>query len=605
MQAKNSANNGRVRVEERDEKETATVLHVSDGSISWQYVVGTKQYSKSSVGLSFGGLGLPPLQWFGARPGVEPQGNPKTVREESIDVDGSKRAAWVVTDGLNAGSLANDTATASITIWIDKEFLIPIKSEVFLANRANPPSTIKLSLALRDLKIDPSIANEAFAFTPPADAKDMGTSASSAPDTTGQPAPPFEAKDLEDKPYNLTSLKGKAILLDFWATWCGPCAASVPALERIHQDLKDKNLVMLSVDVAESRRLVEAFLKPRPLPYPVVMGTEFGLERTFDVKGLPTFIVIDTEGKIAGRLEGYGPSDEAVLRGMLAKTGVGSAPAVTRSGPPKPADAAAPQYVPAAIALDPRGGLIVADFAGGRLIKISGQDISTIATSLSQPAAVAVNSTGDIYVAEAGAGRIRKVAAADGAITAVATVQISRTSALAVDPSGNLFLAGNNRIQKVSADGTVVTVAGTGAPGVRGDGGPAIEAMIAFPTSIAFGSTGTLFLADMGNNRIRKIVSDGTMLLSAGNGSAGFSGDNGIAVLAQLQRPMGLTTDRTGNIYVGDSGNYRIRKVTAAGVITTVVGTGARGYAGDGGPAISAMLSFPEDLVVDAAPPLE
>jgi len=186
---------------------------------------------------------------------------------------------------------------------------------------------------------------------------------------------------------------------------------------------------------------------------------------------------------------------------------------------------------------------------------------------------------------------------------AAGSVQLFFPEGITLDGQGNLFIADsyNARVRKVSPDGTTVTVAGSGRDGYFGDSGPAILAGIYFPTAVAVDAAGNLFLADTGNQRIRKVDANGTITTAAGTGAAGFAGEGVAATGAQLHEPRGLALDSKGNLFVADSYNHRIRKVSAEGIITTVVGTGTRGFAGDGGQAAAAQLNFPEGVAVDSA----
>ena len=160
--------------------------------------------------------------------------------------------------------------------------------------------------------------------------------------------------------------------------------------------------------------------------------------------------------------------------------------------------------------------------------------------------------------------------------------------------------------------GIITTVAGKGAGDFRGDGGPATEAEINRPAGIAVGADGIVYIADTGNQRVRKVDRAGTIATIAGNGRAGFSGDGGPAIKASLNEPYGVAVGRDGTVYIADSGNQRIRKVSPKGIITTVAGDGwtriaggdsrgilyMGGYRGDGNPATEASLSFPADVAV-------
>ncbi len=135
-----------------------------------------------------------------------------------------------------------------------------------------------------------------------------------------------------------------------------------------------------------------------------------------------------------------------------------------------------------------------------------------------------------------------------------------------MDGAGNLYIADadNHRVRKVAPDGTISTVAGTGAAGFSGDGGPAASARLNLPVAVAVDSTGTLYLSDYRNHRVRKVAPDGTISTVAGTGSAGFGGDGGPAASAQLNNPFGLVVDCVDTLYIADHLNHRIRKIASA-----------------------------------------
>jgi uncharacterized protein (TIGR03437 family) len=172
--------------------------------------------------------------------------------------------------------------------------------------------------------------------------------------------------------------------------------------------------------------------------------------------------------------------------------------------------------------------------------------------------------------------------------------------AVAVDSSGNLYIAdmADNRIRKVDQKGIISTYAGTGVPGYSGDLGLAAAAKLNSPSGIALDAKGNLYVADSGNFVIRRISVDGTINTVAGNGNPKAAGDNGPAISAQIN-PVAVAVDAQGNYYIADGYNFRIRKVKANGIITTIAGTGYAGYSGDGGVATSAEIDFVPDLAVD------
>ena len=179
------------------------------------------------------------------------------------------------------------------------------------------------------------------------------------------------------------------------------------------------------------------------------------------------------------------------------------------------------------------------------------------------------------------------------------------------DPVGEaraLADAGNHVVRKVDPHGTITTVAGDGWRGDRGvgryggDGGPATEASLHWPLSVAAAADGSIYIADMRNHRVRRVGSDGIISTVAGDGSGSYGGDGGPATAAWLNHPIGVAVDSAGNVYIADRYNQRIRRVDATtGIISTVAGDGTVGYGGDGGPATAASLNWPTGVTVDSA----
>jgi trimeric autotransporter adhesin len=197
---------------------------------------------------------------------------------------------------------------------------------------------------------------------------------------------------------------------------------------------------------------------------------------------------------------------------------------------------------------------------------------------------------------------------------ALATTQaIDLPTAVTPDGNGGFYFVSslwvssliNSAVYRVCADGKIRLVAGSDTSGYSGDGGPATLAQLYLPYGIVADAAGNLYISDTYNNRIRKVSSSGFITTIAGTGpsgsNGGYSGDGGPATSAQLNLPHGLVLDAAGNLFIADSGNNRIRKVTPGGVISTVAGNGNGSYGGDGGPATAALLNFPEGIAVDAA----
>ena len=342
------------------------------------------------------------------------------------------------------------------------------------------------------------------------------------------------------------------------------------------------------------------------------------------------------------------------------------------------------------VAVDGRGNIYVADADDNRVRKITPDGrIQTVAgtgvsgsggdggpaklAQLNRPYGIAVDGAGTLYIADLGNGDTRRVTL-DGTIS---TINLSRGSAravaprnVAVDTDGTLYVSdfGSHQVYRVSTSGAVTVFAGTGKAGASGDGGPAALAQLNSPAGIALDGSGALYIADSGNNRIRKIfrgsistlmnveaptglsvATGGTLYIAAAHylgttfsaiGSAGakdvavdgtgnvffstgplvqkitrggimtniagtgaaryYGGDGGPAASARLHGPAALVEDGAGNWYVADTGNHRIRKIAASGIITTVAGTGEPGGNGDGGPALLAQLNAPRGLAFDA-----
>jgi sugar lactone lactonase YvrE len=230
--------------------------------------------------------------------------------------------------------------------------------------------------------------------------------------------------------------------------------------------------------------------------------------------------------------------------------------------------------------------------------------------------AVAADGVGNFYVADSFANLVFKISAA-GIATVVAgngsagysgdggpasSAQLNNPKGLAVDAQGNLFISDstNRRIRKVSGAGVITTIAGNGTPGYSGDGGPAAQAQIDSPAGLAFDAIGDLFITDIDNSVIRKVSTAGTISTFAGNGTVGYSGDGGLATEATFREPYGVAVDVGGNVYIADTFNSVIRKVTPGGIISTFAGNGTYGFSGDGGPALGAEITYPFGISVDA-----
>jgi uncharacterized protein (TIGR03437 family) len=265
----------------------------------------------------------------------------------------------------------------------------------------------------------------------------------------------------------------------------------------------------------------------------------------------------------------------------------------------------------------------ISTFAGAQGAGFSGDNGKATVAQLSQPTGVAVDSSGNVYIADTQNHCIRKVAsngiittfAGTGALagyggdgSGAAGALLNKPSGLAFDSSGNLYIAdsGNNVIRKVTmSTGTITTFAGNFAKGgmYLGDGGSALNAGLSVPVAIAFDNSGNLYIADSNNNVVRKVSTNLIVTTVAGNGTPGYSGDGTRPpTLSQLSHPKGVAVDASGNVYISDTLNSRIRLVPPNGAsINTVIGTGQPAYFGDGGPALQAAVNFPAGLSFDSS----
>ena len=418
-----------------------------------------------------------------------------------------------------------------------------------------------------------------------------------------------------------------------------------------------------------------------------VLGNEAYLYKPFDV-------VADAQGNV------YFISGDGVFK-LSAETGLVSAVA---GGGYLPASAAdngpatdAELNLPIGLALDGSGHLFISDFgddrirmvslatgiittvAGNGITSYSGDNGPATSAALDSPRGIAVDRQGNLYIADQGNFRVRKVDARSRIITTVAgsgTLDFEIDSGpatkvsigpygVAVDNDGNLWITDNafERIRRVDGTGALTTVAGTGQSGFSGDGGPARQARLAHPWSIAVDAAGNVIFSDSDNHRVRKIsATTGIITTIAGSADPSHGGDSGPAALANLRGPFhmafdadgnflftesldqrirkidrttgiistfagteliptgdldlgdngpatqakffnphGIVVDRSGNVFIADSWNYRVRKISRNGIVTTIAGTGVSGFSGDGGPAIKAELNSPEGLAVDSA----
>ncbi len=294
---------------------------------------------------------------------------------------------------------------------------------------------------------------------------------------------------------------------------------------------------------------------------------------------------------------------------------------------------AAELKTPSEVALDALGNIYIADYYNSRIRKVNSLGIiTTIAgtgaagfsgdsgqasvAKLNHPEQVAFDATGNMYIVDTDNNRIRKVSTL-GIITTIAgtgaagysgdggqatAAKIKLPEEIALDAFGNIYIAdvGNNCIRKINSLGIITTIAGTGVQGFSGDGGPATAAQF-YDAGVTVGVTGNIYIADFSNSRIRMINTAGIVNTIAGNGIGIFSGDGGLAINAEISHPWSIAIDYVGNLYFADYGNERVRMINPTGIISTIAGNGTGGFSGDGGIATNAELRNPNGVAIDAS----
>jgi sugar lactone lactonase YvrE len=328
----------------------------------------------------------------------------------------------------------------------------------------------------------------------------------------------------------------------------------------------------------------------------------------------PTDVAVDSKGNVYIQDQAY---IRMVTPGGIISTIAGTG-AFSYSGDGGPATSAAINARSGMIT-DLAGNLYFADTYNNRVRKISDGVITTIvgngaggyagdggkasAAQLNNPSGLAFDSFGDLYISDSLNHRVREVSTV-GTISMVKGLTFNYPASLAIDAYGNLYIAdsGASEVFRYSLKTAVLSpYAGTGTGGFSGDGGSAEQAKLNSPAGLALDASGDLYVADSGNYRLREVTTALKISTVAGNGSFRFAGDLGPAIDAQLGAPTGMAFDSGGNLYIADRDDNRIRKVTPRGIISTVVGNGLPAYTGDNTSALNASLHGPTDVALDSS----
>jgi outer membrane lipoprotein-sorting protein/peroxiredoxin len=325
---------GRVRIE--SSTELGSTLIVSDGANTWMYVGPLNQYTKTAA------VSNPDALMKTMNPGAaqtmdeekprDPYTSVKVGGEEIIEVAGRKYSCWVL-----EATLAKIDAPAQMTvgdgtakIWIDKATKLTLKQVTAGTLEGGPlrnSTQMNQSSTVQALHLNEPIADSTFTFTPPEGAQlvaDFTGPVKATPDLNGKSAAKFDLKAHDGQTYSLETLRGKVVVLNFWATWCEPCRAELPLFEKLRQEFAAKGLAVLGINSSEDPATVRKFLEQAKLTYPMLLGADSGIEEDYRVTAYPTVVLIDREGTIV--LYHVGTGSEQELRENLARLGLAATP---------------------------------------------------------------------------------------------------------------------------------------------------------------------------------------------------------------------------------------------------------------------------------------
>jgi thiol-disulfide isomerase/thioredoxin len=262
----------------------------------------------------------------------DPYLSAKITGEEVVEVDGQKIDCSVVEARLDKIALPGsvDMTGGVQKVWIDKVSKLTLKQTMTANMEGGPltkPAEMNQAVTVTSQKLEAPIPDSMFTFTPPEGARlvtEFKGPVKANADLTGQVAADFTLKSSAGKEFSLKDLQGKFVLLDFWATWCGPCRRDLPAVEKLHQEFHRKGLVVLGINSGEDAETVNEFLRSSKLTYPMLLTADTSVALSYNVNAFPTEVLIDAEGKIVFYHVGAG-GDKA-LRESLAKLGLESEP---------------------------------------------------------------------------------------------------------------------------------------------------------------------------------------------------------------------------------------------------------------------------------------
>jgi peroxiredoxin/outer membrane lipoprotein-sorting protein len=325
-----AAKPGKTRLEIKNPM--AGMLRVSDGETTWVYIPRLKQFTKKAAatvetaggesektGLDAALVGSPLAQFEQL---ADKAKGAKMLREETTEIDGKKMDCYVVELPRELPkNLPVQMESSPKTLWIDKARYLVVK-ESFSGKMSSPMGEMQMfTMTVYNMtKTNEPISETLFTFAPPKGAKEVAElSFPGVTSLAGNEAGDFTLKDLEGREFNLKNLRGKVVLLSFWATWCGPCRLELPQMEKLHQEFKSKGLVVLGVNDEESE-IAREFVKSNNYSFPTLSDTKRDVARLYKISAIPTLIVVDREGKISTHFVGV--RSEQDVRAAVKKAGI-------------------------------------------------------------------------------------------------------------------------------------------------------------------------------------------------------------------------------------------------------------------------------------------
>jgi len=307
-------------------KGAAGLTIVSSGENTWTYSESLKQYTNSAgdptVEKAFAMVadGAPLL------PDASSGNSVRLSADDELDISGSPHECYVLDVQYARLQGAPAVSARSARFWVDKNTYLILKRVVVdhfdraASDRAT--SDITTTVSMISLEVNQPLADDLFAFEPPADAQQVPRFDSSrarntvspvkSTDLMGKPAADFKLRGLDDRDVQLSSLRGKVVLLEFWATWCGPCRAEMPAIEKVYR--KEKDIAIFGIDVGEDREVVQKFLEAQKITYPILLAAQTRVPQDYGANALPSVVILDKNGVVRSYKKGYRQGIDKALR---------------------------------------------------------------------------------------------------------------------------------------------------------------------------------------------------------------------------------------------------------------------------------------------------